>query len=202
MDISAPALYLVLGCGLGYPLIALQRRQPPGPVLGMGHNAPALAAGLAHLDYTTLPKAPYLWGGPPDYRFKRLVVALLPPNLRVEYVNAHTVSETELAACKKLVDEAIAERAQDIMTRTAMEPTWAVNIAANACAFLASPGIDALFSQYQGVPAVLARAGPSLQLATVRGPVTGVCALAGPLSFPIEDESPADGRYRSQPSGL
>lgn len=158
-------LAVIVGCGLGYAVRAWARRHPATVAVGIEAEPALLAAGLDHLDFTPLPAPPYLWAGPPDYRLKRLLAALLPDSLRVQVVEADPRGSDAARTVTQYLADLVAEKRQDLLTRWCFADRWLENIARNARAFLDAPGLDALGDRYRGVPALIIGAGPSLTAA-------------------------------------
>lgn len=167
-------LLVALGFGLGHHLEAFRASFPAARLLVHEPSPARLRAALGlrgELSWLAAPEVAFAADADElAAAFARLYVAglrvrvFVHPSLQALDADAARAALTRIAETKRSADLVAG-------TRIAMMHAWAELAVENAPQLLVNPAASSLFGAFQGVPAVVAAAGPSLdrQLETLRG---------------------------------
>jgi len=156
---------VILGIGLGYHAQELQSSHPDLPLAIVEPDLPLLAAVLRARDLAALLASPEL----------RLLLAATPEEVAaaVEALPLANVAIVAPASIRALDPEyyrrveaavnAAADRKQiNVNTLARFGRLWVRNLLRNVGSLVSSPGVSALAGRFQGIPALVVAAGPSL----------------------------------------
>ena len=166
VDPAAFNLFIVFGFGFGYHISELLARVArDAVVLVLERSAAMVRSALIHMDLAEAlgderlhilvdPSEDGLADilrGKSTYRVSFLTHRGSFQISPVYYSNLHRIAKSYLSA-----------KEVNIATLAKFERTWGANIARNAGVFVDSPGAGAFYGRFEGVPAIVAAAGPSL----------------------------------------
>ncbi len=159
-------LFIVFGFGFAYHLTELlERISGDAVVLVLEQSAAMIRSAIAHRDLSTLLADERLHilvdptedgladilRGKSTYRVSFLTHRGSFQIAPSYYSNLHRIAKSYLSA-----------KEVNIATLAKFERTWGANIARNAGMFVDNPGAGAFYGKFEGLPAIVAAAGPSL----------------------------------------
>ncbi len=161
---ESPDLIVLIGFGLGYHVEAIRERTA-APIIVYEPCAVRMRAALcAREGFTLFGDKQIDVASSPEWLFHRMEARYLP-GLRVQ-IHVHPPL---LKLAPEMVREAVAQisRGKDYVdtsvgTRVRDLQTWVAVTMQNAGLIMQNPSIKELFGRFQGVPAVVVSAGPSL----------------------------------------
>lgn len=174
-DLDTTSTLFVIGFGLGYIADVLESRQWPGRVVALDTDVNSVSACLSRRDWTAwLSSGRLLFAWAPEYRTVEAIVLRLDPDREHPAV----VVNPTVARCRPEWTKDAARRAartwfgaranQEAKRR--MAGRYLLNTLRNASAIATAGDAAALDRRFEGIPAILAAAGPSLDanLADIR----------------------------------
>lgn len=168
VEIAPLASYVVLGLGLGYHVLELLRRVPPGTPVIVLERSPALAREF--LARAELPRDRSLLLVP-AVTADELYPLLRPhtedlltgPVVFLDHPPSTAAFPHEYGALRTAVTRWVQSGSMMLRTNMALGRKLMENRFANLRAYLSSPGIAGLRDRCRGFPVVVASAGPSLR---------------------------------------
>ncbi len=162
---SKKKLIILLGCGLGYPVISIFKLNLADKVVVIVKNLELLNYGknfLALDKFLSLNKLIILSNDEINKIYEIIKQIKKEEIGIIIYPAEYKIYREFYSNIKRILDSFLSRKDINIATLSRFQKTWIKNIFKNLKKFLSSPGVNIFFNRFNNLPGLVISAGPSL----------------------------------------